>query len=597
MAKKEENKGSIYITNLSKYATPKIKEIKNKEWVEYGEKNNHFKFLIDRYIGSTTNNAIINGIVKMIYGKGIGATDANRKPEAYAQMLSIFSKNDLKRFIADRKMLGMAAFQINYEKGKVKTATHFPMHTLRPEKMNDKGQIEAWYYHPDWENKKMSDEPERIEVFGSSNKKKNEILVLTPYVAGYDYFSPVDYVGCLPYALLEEEIGDYLINDVKNGFSGTKIINFNNGVPDEEKMRQITNDVNRKTTGANGLKTIVSFNNNQESKTTIDDVPLNDAPAHYQYLADECRNKLIIGHRVTSPMLIGVRESGGGLGNNADEIKTANLLFDNVVINTYQEEVLDIMDSVLAVNDISLKLYFKTIEPLEFIDVDGMTKETQEEQTGVKMSAENNFTDEQGNEMLKDLQGESISDEWELVDKREVSDENENVETWANRLIKPKKNLLKKMFSGIIKSNPNAKSSLDKDIYKVRYEYSEKYHTGKSRQFCNDMMQRTAKGVVYRKEDIDQAGFRGVNKEFGHNGQNYSLFKYKGGVNCGHYWSENLYRLKTKTDGTPYKDKSLSSSDEVDSIDGYNPKPNGLEEAKTAPKDMPNNGRHPNYKG
>lgn len=111
------------------------------------------------------------------------------------------------------------------------------------------------------------------------------------------------------------------------------------------------------------------------------------------------------------------------------------------------------------------------------------------------------------------------------------------------------------------------------------------------------MMKRTANGVVYRKEDIDQASFQGVNIEFGHNGQNYSLFKYKGGVNCGHVWNENLYRLKTKTDGTPYVDKSLSSSEQVDSIAGYNPNPSGWNEAQIAPIDMPNRGHHPNYKG
>jgi len=102
---------------------------------------------------------------------------------------------------------------------------------------------------------------------------------------------------------------------------------------------------------------------------------------------------------------------------------------------------------------------------------------------------------------------------------------------------------------------------------------------------------------VRNEEDIDQASFQGVNIEFGHNGQNYSLFKYKGGVNCSHVWNENLYRLKTKTDGTPYVDKALSSSEEVDSIAGYNPNPSGWSEAQIAPIDMPNRGHHPNYKG
>jgi len=111
-------------------------------------------------------------------------------------------------------------------------------------------------------------------------------------------------------------------------------------------------------------------------------------------------------------------------------------------------------------------------------------------------------------------------------------------------------------------------------------------------------MQRTASGVVYRIEDIDKASRAGVNQSFGHKGEPYDLFKYKGGVNCGHFWQENLYRLKKKTDGTYYKDKALSSSEEVASIPkSYIPKPWGNAESKIAPKDMPNNGHHPNYKG
>jgi len=578
---------SIHVVGLSKYTTPEIKEVRNKEWILYGEDNNYFDYLIKRYTGSTTNNAIINGISRMIYGNGISALDANRKPESYAQMLSLFKKNDLRRFAIDRKMLGMAAFQVSYDKGQVALVSHFPMNTLRAEKMNEKGEIEAWYYHPKWDEYKNSDKPERITSFGFGNKKGNEIFVLAPYVAGYSYYSPVDYVGSLIYASLEEEIADYLMNDTLNNFSGSKVVNFNNGVPDKEKQLQIKNDVLNKLTGARGEKVIIAFNSNAESATTVTDLPLNDAPAHYQYLADECRNKLIVGHSITSPMLVGIRESGGGLGNNADEIKTASLLLDSITIKPIQEEVLEVVDIILSVNSISLKLYFKTIQPLEFLDNESVKQ---------SLSAEENkdFSDEEGNEMIDNLPSEEISDEWELVDKRDVSDENENIEDWANKHIKSKQNLMQK-FAGVIKSNPNAKSSLDKSIYKVRYEYSQKYSSGKSRDFCVKMMSRSDRGVRYRKEDVDQASFKGVNKKFGHKGNSYSLFKFKGGVNCGHFWSENLYRLKNKTDGTPYIDKSLSSSEQVDSIKGYNPKPKGEKDAKTAPKDMPNNGHHPNY--
>ena len=595
MARKNNNySDGIFIANLSKYTTPEINEVRNKEWIEYGNDNNFFQYLIDRYTGSTTNNAVINGISRMIFGKGISALDSNRKTEDYAQMLSIFKKEDLRRFIVDRKMLGMAAFQITYEKGKVKSATHFPMNTLRAEKLNKDGKIEAWYYHPNWDDIKPNEEPLRINAFGFGNNKGNEIFVLKPYVAGYYYYSPVDYVGALPFAVLEEEIADYLINETKNSFSGRKIVNFNNGVPDEEKMHEIKRDVLKKLTGSTGDPVIISFNNNAESATTVESIPLDDAPEHYQYLSDECRNKLIIGHGVTSPMLIGVREVGGGLGNNADEIKTASLLFDNVTIRPFQEEIIDAMNEILLVNDITLKLYFKTIQPLEFIDTTGQNKETKEEETGVKMSKQKDFND---SEMLEALQGETLEDEWELVDKREYSEDNEHIEEWAKKLIKPKKNLLEKL-SKIITSKPSKESYLDKSFYKVRYAYAEKYSSGKSRDFCKQMMNRTGMGVVYRLEDIDKATRDGVNKSFGHKGQPYDLFKYKGGVSCGHYWEEQLYRLKKKTDGTFVEDKALSSSEEVDNIPKtYKPRPVGHKKAKVPPKDMPNNGHHPNYKG
>jgi hypothetical protein len=577
---------TIYVTSLSKYTTPEILEVRNKEWVEYGSDNNYFQYLIDRFTGSTTNNAIINGIVKMIYGKGLSATNGSKKPEAYAQALSLFKKPDLRKFITDRKMLGMSAFQLSYKSKKIEMVTHFPMNTLRPEKMNDKGKIEAWYYHPNWAKRKASDETERIPAFGFGNKTGNEIYVMSPYVAGYDYFSPVDYVGCLPYAVLEEEISDYLINDVRNGFSGTKIINFNNGVPDEEKMKAITKDVNRKTTGSNGLKTIVSFNANIESKTTIDDVPLNDAPAHYQYLSDECRDKLIVGHRVTSPMLLGVRETGGGLGNNADEIKTANLLFDNVVINTFQEEIIDAIDEILLVNDISLNLYFKTIEPLEFIDTTGMDKETKEEETGVKMSAEVD---------LLDSYGEALNPKWELIDEREVDYELE-AELDAEIELKnnPPKSILSQIWNLVSTgtANPNAKSGQDAIIdgkrYFVRYEYTGSLTP--QREFCKKMM---SANKLYRKEDITRMSSNVVNAGWGPKGaDNYDIFLYKGGGDCHHKWVRKTFKTDGKVDVNNPNAPTISTN-KADK-EGYrirNPK-----EVSMMPKDMPYNGFLPTNK-
>ena len=599
----------LRVLNLSTYTSPKITENKTDNFVAYGDDNNYFQFLIDRYNGSATNNAIINGMSEMIFGKGLDATDSSRKPEAYAKMITLFHDDCVRRLASDLKLMGNCAMQVIYSKDRKSIARveHIPVETLRAEKCNEKGEIEAYYMHPDWANYKKSDKPLRIEAFGFGNESI-QIYYVKPYKAGFKYYSPVDYQGGLQYAELEEEISNYHLNNIMNGLAPSMLINFNNGTPDPEQRQLIENRIYQKFSGSsNSGKFIMSFNDDPATAATIEPIQLSDAHNQYQFLSDESMRKIMVAHRVVSPMLLGVKDSSG-LGNNADELKTASILMDNTVIRPFQTLLIKAFDNVLAYNDISLNLYFKTLQPLEFTELDNvMDAETREEETGVKMSANESeikmssqvdFNDE---EMLDVLEGETITDEWELVDAREYSEDNEDVEDWANRLIKEKKNNFQKL-ADFIKSKPNGFSYLDKSFYKVRYTYQEKYSSDNSRDFCKKMMGRTSNGVVYRLEDIDKASREGVNKSFGHKGQSYDLFKYKGGVQCGHFFQEELYRMKDKTE------KYISKGKEVDSVPkSYKPNPSGNKESKIAPKDMTGNNKnghhpnwiaqHPNYKG
>ncbi len=592
---KAKTDSAISVVNLGSYTTPEIVEQRNEDWVGYGVDNNYFGFLIERYNGSPTNNAIINGISEMIYGKGLDATNSNRKPEQYAKMISLFHKDCVRKLCYDLKLMGQCSMQVIYSKDRktIAQVEHIPVENLRAEKCNEKGKIEAYYYSDNWTTRKKSDPLKRISAFECS-KDAIEILYVKPYRAGYKYYSSPDYAGGVQYAELEEEISNYHLNNIMNGLAPSMLIQFNNGTPNAEERQMLENRIAQKWSGtSNAGKFILAFNDNPESAATIEPIQLSEAHQQYQFLSDESSKKIMVAHRVVSPMLLGIKDNSG-LGNNADELKTATILMDNVVIRPFQTLLLDAFDSILAYNNISLNLYFKTLQPLEFTDLENVEdEETREEETGVKLSKDD-FDDD---EMLDALEGETIDDEWELVDEREYDEENESVEAWAKKMIKPKKDMLTKL-ADFIKSKPSAKSFLDKSFYKVRYTYKEKYSSDNSRKFCKTMMARTSKGVVYRKEDIDQASFQGVNKSFGHKGKNYSLFKFKGGVNCGHYFNEQLYRLKKNTDGTFRPDKALSSSEEVKSIPkSYIPKGEEYKKSKIAPKDMANNGHHPNYKG
>ena len=404
------SKSEVSFVNLSTYTSPEIIEVPNQDWIAYGDDNNYFQFLIDRYNGSPTNNACINGISQQIYGKGLGATDSNRKPEQYAEMITLLKKDVVRKLSYDLKLMGQCAMQVIYSKDRKKIAQieHIPVETLRAEKCNEDGDIPAYYYFKDWAKLKPSDKPLRIPAYGMS-KENIEIYYIKPYKSGFYYYAPVDYQGGIQYAELEEEISNYHLNNIMNGLSPSMLINFNNGTPNPQERELIEARIAQKFSGSsNAGKFILSFNDNKDAQAEITPVQLSDAHNQYQFLSDESQSKVLVAHRVVSPMLLGIKDKTG-LGNNADEIKTASLLMDNTVIRPFQELLLDSFDNVLAYNNIALNLYFSTLQPLEFTDVDRSVQSDEdiEEETGVKMSVE-----------LKEVDGYEVYETKEEAEKQ-----------------------------------------------------------------------------------------------------------------------------------------------------------------------------------
>jgi hypothetical protein len=380
---------NIKLINLASYTSPKISESPRLSWVEYGDDNNYFEYLIDRFNGSPTNNAVIAGVVDMIYGKGVNATNAADNAAGFMELRRLITPEQLKRVVNDFYMLGNAAFQVVYtaDKSKIAEVYHMPVETLRAEKCNDEGEIEAYYYAYDWSKVRNKSQAERIPAFGyGAAGEKIEILYIRPYRSGSYYYSPVDYQGGLPYAELEEEIANYHINNIKNGLAPSMIINFNNGIPPQEEQDNIDFAIRQKWSGTNNAgKYILAFNDDSQKAATIEPVTLSEAHLQYEFLSRESSQKIMVAHRVTSPMLFGIKDNTG-LGSNADEIKNSFQLMDNVVVRPKQEEILKGIDKLLAYNKVNLDLYFETLTPIEFTDIDVVDAATVQEETGVDVA-------------------------------------------------------------------------------------------------------------------------------------------------------------------------------------------------------------------
>jgi hypothetical protein len=581
---------NIHVLELSSYTTPVIQESKRDAWVEFGEDNNYFQFIIDRYVNSTTNSSVINNVNRLIYGRGLSALDASKKPNEYAQMMALFHADCIRKIVLDRKMFGQFAMQIHYSQDhkRILKAYHIPVNLLRAEKCNKDGEIEGYYYSDNWlDVKKYA--PKRIPAFGYSNEQI-EIIYSKPYAVGMKYYALPDYQGGLPYAKLEEEIADYLINEVQKGFAGRVVINFNNGVPTEEQQQIITGKVKSQLTGPRGEKVIIGFNNNQESKTTVDTMPVNDAPDLYNSLSEECVKKIMLAHNVTSPLLFGLG-SANGFSSNADELKNASILFDNMVIKPIQDQIIDAFDKILAFNGVSLKLFFKTLQPLEFVDLENAQNEEQvAEETGTELSKDFKIA-----EALINL-GEDEPENSILIDEYEVdydSDDKEN-ETLSKE---PKQSFLSRLVNLVSTGDnrPNISSKQDEVIegikFLTRYVYAGKT-SADSREFCNRMI---AANKIYRKEDIIKMGSEVVNKGWGPRGADtYSIWFYKGGGNCNHRWNKRVYATFSgkaiDVNSTELKQVAVRKAEKL----GYVVKNDS--KVSQLPKDMPNNGFLPTNK-
>jgi len=588
---------NLKILKLASYTSPKVSEKPKNAWVEYGEDNNFYQYLIDLFHSSPTNNAAIQGISDLIYGEGMEVAEGSSL-EAYVNFIKIFQAEDVRRVCHDLKLFGHASFQLTLDKGKVVGAFHIPRNYLRPAKVNDEGEVDTFYFSNDWSKAKSPKfAPQAFPAFGHQAAGDDvAILSVESYSPGSVYFCPVDYQGGLQYAELEGEIANYHLNNIKNGLAPSMMINFNNGVPPIEEQFEIERDILAKWGGSsNSGKAIIAFNDSPDNAATIEAVQLSDAHNQYQFLSDECIRKVMVAHRITSPMLLGIKDNTG-LGNNAEELQVAYELFKNSVIKPFRHLVSEAAESVMAHNGQEIELYFKDLSPVMMEASATPAKLGSEKEEKIEMSIEApHFSETAEEAWLKYLEdkGDKVDlDEWELVHEEEVTDYDE-----------PDGEVFKffKRFS-----DPEEKSRHDGGIYKIRYRYDPKETQNNSRTFCKNMVSNAKMGVFYRREDIEKMSSAGVNSEFAPKGSSsYSIWRFKGGVNCHHRWFRMIFKRKQVGGKVKPLDETEKGTTRRDIENNYkdvseqaarsagvqNLNPAGYEDAKTRPIDRPDKGR------
>ena len=558
----------IQLIELSKYIRPEVKENSSKEWVTNGDKNMFYQYIIDRYNGSPTNRTIIDSYAKFIYGKGITSFEQSTKAVQFATIKNILRKKELKAVCQDYALFGEACLELIYEKGVLISCKHVPKNHILPNKMDENGDILNYWYSQDFNNARKYPPVEIPNFEFKKATDKNVIFVFSNYQAGRTYFSDPSYIAGLPYAELEEEIANYCVNHIKNGLSFGYIVNMNNGEPvsDEIKNTLESKFKNFGTGSQNAGRVMVNWNDSKENDITLTAVEVSEAHKQYEFLSGEATQKLMIAHKVTSPIIFGIMKDGG-LGNNANEMEVS---FSELYINVIKPMQEDLTDGLMEIfNEQKM-----TID-LDFISLRGLATVAP-----TQLSAKNEVDSAVANFLID--KGETIDlNEYEEVESEDFTDSSVDLSEFnLNTSLK---------LAKVPTSFPNVKSELDNEVFKIRFNYAGTMAGSHSpqRDFCQRMMSAQK---VYRIEDIRLAGDKAVNPGWGAGGSDtYDILKYKGGGNCKHKWVRSVYLRKNNQSITIAEAKDMIAKIKDLGLDAKL-EDSGEPLSSVEPNKMPNNG-------
>ena len=355
------------IVNVNNNQLPMISEdTKTRQnWIPFGVygHDDFFDAVTMTYNVSTTNAACIEGIADLIFGKGLYSKDEAKNK----QLQRLIPQEETKRVSFDLKLYGNAAYQVywNDDHTQIIKMYHVPVQYLRAEKLFSHPKVQNYFYCTDWNDQKKIKEKKKIPAFGTSNEKM-EILYIKHYSPNLYYYSLPDWVSAMQFAVSEGEISNLHLNNITNGFLPAVMLNFNNGVPAPEERETIEDLVQAKFTGTdNAGRFMLSFNDDPATKPTLDIIDIPNLHEKYDYVAEYTQDRILVAHRVTSPLLFGIRTKNNGFSSQSEEMKTAFSILQTMTISPFQNLILNALDYALTIGGIDdTELYFEQLTPL-----------------------------------------------------------------------------------------------------------------------------------------------------------------------------------------------------------------------------------------
>jgi len=593
---------------------PVFKESRRGDWYEYGSnkpyKNNYGSYLVKLLNESSKQSTIIESKTKFIVGRGFYIDrDISFSERALVEafLRQVKETNLLVKIVKDKKVFGGFAIQVILNKQrKIVGLEHIDFNNIRV------GTEDNYYYTSDW-NRNPEGNEDFTEFFNfnhEANTSDNYLIYFKEYRPDLGEYPIPDYVAAIPYLEADAEIANFTLSNIRNNLSSGYIVSFNNGEPSDEEMREIERKFKDYATGTdNAGKPLLSFTDQQADHPQIIPIPVNGQDDRFINLNKQIQEEIFTAHSIVSPMLFGIKDNTG-LGSNADELRTASELYQNLQVDTEQDILEDVFNELINFNGLPKCLKIQKIEPVgkplsESVMVGVMTIDEIREKVGlpklekgevVKMSSDE---DEMIFSQLKEI-GYNVKN-LEVLDTRETPitcfEDAEKFEAQIKEEFLPLLTDLEKSVLNLLIGNekmPNIeikkaleisigdtqkaiaslqdKGALDNDFkpteqgkktiqipdeeifivykYALRSDAPELVPGGESRRFCKQMIDLSNTGRRYTLNQLKL-----LRNDFNQTG--IEIFRKRGGwyhnpdlgVNtpyCRHLWSQEIVRIKNR---------------------------------------------------
>lgn len=350
-------------------------------WLNYDVDNLYPQRLLT-YLDSAVHSAIIETKKGYTAGDGMIWDTTNGGLNDFLENINYeYDVNELMlRTAYDLILFGGFSWQICWSKdgSRIVSITHQDFSKVRVSRPDAYGNTNGYYISANWKYATNGStqykpyQPVFIKKFDCHEKEVLEptLLYYRTYTPLLEFYPVPDYNGIINDLITDRNITEFYKSFSENCFMPSVAIMMPED-PNEESKDNFARELGENFQGATqaGMPMIFYGSKDEEGGTVYPEIKAFDQlnnSNYFEYIQRETTQKIITGHKLTSPTLAGISGTGG-LGGNGSEIATAITMFTNTVIKSYQKPLLQVLKKVLAINNLPTDVSFKAAMPINFI--------------------------------------------------------------------------------------------------------------------------------------------------------------------------------------------------------------------------------------